>query len=64
MAFEVTLHYGPKNNLWFSINSPDRAVSCYLRAGRARKALVRAISSVVTSTSSTTDGIELLYSIF
>jgi len=29
--------HGPENNLWLSINSPGRAVPCYLRAGRAAK---------------------------
>jgi len=36
---------GPENNLWFSINSPGQAVSCYLRAGRAANVLARAIST-------------------
>jgi len=48
LAFEVMLYYGLVqagniNNLWFSINSPGRAVCCYLRAGRAAKVLARAI---------------------
>jgi len=38
--------HGPENNLWFSINSPGRVVSCYLRAGRAAKVLARAISTL------------------
>ena len=41
----ITGQYGPENNLWFSTNSPGRAVSYYLRAGRAAKVLARAISS-------------------
>ena len=41
----ITGQFGPENNLWFSINSPGRAVSCYLRAGRAEKVLARAISN-------------------
>jgi len=47
LTFEVTLYYGPRagleNKLWFSINRPGRAVSCYLWAGRAAKVLARAI---------------------
>jgi len=37
--------YGPENYLWFSINSPGRAVFCYLRAGQAAKVVARAISN-------------------
>jgi len=36
--------HGPENNLWFSINSPGQAVSCYLRAGWAAKVLARSLS--------------------
>jgi len=37
------------NNLWFRINSPDRAVCCYLRAGPAAKVLACAISTRVVN---------------
>jgi len=50
LVFEVTLYYGPRagpeNNVWFSINSPGRAVSYYLWAGRAAKVLASAISVI------------------
>ena len=38
--------HGPENNLWFSINRPGRAVSCYLLAGRVAKVLADAVSIV------------------
>jgi len=38
--------HGPENNLWFSINRPGRAVSCYLRVGQAAKVLAHAISTM------------------
>ena len=41
----ITGRSGPENNLWFSINSPGRAVCCHHRAGRAAKVLARAIST-------------------
>ena len=40
--------------MWFSINSPGRAVSCNLRAGRAAKVLDRAISTDYIYDSSST----------
>jgi len=61
LAFEVTLYYGPENNLWFSINSPGRAVSCYIRASWAAKVLSREISSTRTGSGALNSILHVLF---